>query len=258
MGISLNGLKKVGGNIVNTVKKAATDTAHQAVRSGHDVGAVLDNPLTKATLATTLAASGIGIPLATGIMATEGATAAGLKKGGNLKAVGEGAMRGGVTGAVAGLAGGGEGEAFGGLRHAGSMVKDAIISHLPGSGSSGAAQQGATDAAGAGAGGGGGGITDAISHAILPKNADGSIDWGKAAKLGLTVGTAIEGYQQQHRANDLNNQAVGIAQDEYNAAKPVRDAAMARLAAGPKRPDLANLFDPSNPYRRPLPVVGGY
>ena len=109
-------VRKVGGNIGRAVKKAGGDIGRQAVRSAHDTGAILDNKYTKMALAAGLAATGVGAPLAAGIMATSGALGGGLKKGGGLKSSLKGGAIGAATGAGASLAGGAVRGGLGNLR----------------------------------------------------------------------------------------------------------------------------------------------
>lgn len=97
---------KAGQNVKKAVGKAVKDTGKQLVRTGHQAGAVLDNKWTKAALAAGLAATGVGAPLAAGIMATSGAAGAAMKKGGNLGKALKAGGKGALMGAGAGLAGG--------------------------------------------------------------------------------------------------------------------------------------------------------
>jgi hypothetical protein len=93
---------------------------------------------------------------------------------------------------------------------------------------------------------------------VLPKKADGSIDWVRAAELGLVIGSVVEGWRATHKGNALAEEAINIEKERQAAMRPLRDQAIAKLSAGVERPDLSNLTDQTNPYRRGMRSVGSY
>lgn len=94
---------------------------------------------------------------------------------------------------------------------------------------------------------------------LLPKTKEGGIDYGGLARTAVGVGTAVEGYQAGKRADKLSDESMRYARENYDANAPLREASRAALLAGPKRPQLDDLFDDGNPYKkRRLPRVGGY
>lgn len=79
----------------------------------------------------------------------------------------------------------------------------------------------------------------------------------KYAPLALGVGSAIEGYQQNKRAGDLQNEALNIARSDQAARAPLLKLGTQGLQTM-QRPDLSSIYeDQGNPYMRRLPRVGG-
>lgn len=220
-----NGIKAVGKGLKDT---------------GHAVGTALNNPYVKGAGMAALAASGVGLPLAAAIGAGTGAVGGALRPGGGLK----GAITQGAQGAALGA----------GASLGGSAIK-AVGSRLLG----GTAGSGGTPGAAAGggvagddyvypdAGGGGGGWLDTVKGLV-----GGA---GKLLPVALGAGAAIEGVNAQKKANELQQEGLNMARDDYKSRGQFRDAATPRLL-NPSRPDLSAFADPGNPYRRGVPRVG--
>lgn len=245
-----NSLKDLTGD----VSKGAQAVGSGVKTVGHAIGDAQNNKWVKAAEAAGLAATGIGAPEAALLMGGAGLVGGAIRSGGGLKgAITEGGQ-GALTGAAAGLAGSG-------IRQIGSKIASmGAQKMLPGATSGGATipgtdipvPDGGTTASGPGLGG----ALSSVGSALLPKNADGSINWAKAAQLGLTVGAGVEGIQNSNKASALQKQALDAATGDYNLRAPLRTAAYAALA-NPVKANDSNLFDPTNPYaRKPLPVVG--
>lgn len=92
---------------------------------------------------------------------------------------------------------------------------------------------------------------------VLPHKADGSVDWLRAAELGLVVGSAVEGWRASRKGDKLAEEAINMERERNAAMQPVRDQALAALMAGKKQTDLSYLTDQTNPYRKPMRTVGG-
>lgn len=103
----------------------------------------------------------------------------------------------------------------------------------------------------------GGDVWNVIAK-IFPKNADGSIDWGKIGsdvvgfvkdhgKDILTAAAAYNQYQRQGKADALGQQAVDTATQHYNANAPLRDAGRAgMLNPQANTPDISALKTKAN------------
>lgn len=91
-------LQGIFSNIGKAVKKAVVDT-------GHVVGKVATSKIAQGVVGTALAVTGVGIPAAAAIMATQKGVGNLIKPGGNLKSAATGAAQGALTGAAAGIAG---------------------------------------------------------------------------------------------------------------------------------------------------------
>ena len=144
--------------------------------------------------------------------------------------VGQSLLSGGLAAGGNALLGNGLGSTGGGAGLPG-YTPSAVVE-----GPAGAAKAAAIGAEGAGAAGGAGGLLGAAS---------------KYAPLVLGGIQAVQTASQQSRANDLQNQALGFAKQDYAGRQPFREALMAKLSAPtPTAPDLSGLFQSSNPYGR--------
>ena len=91
---------------------------------------------------------------------------------------------------------------------------------------------------------------------VIPRLADGSIDWGKLLQLGLGAGAAYEGVKNSQAESKAQQQALQLStQDAANRAAMYK-AGMDRM--NQPGPDLSYLSDPTNPYtpKRKAPAVG--
>lgn len=98
----------------------------------------------------------------------------------------------------------------------------------------------------------GGDVKDAITG-LLPKNADGSIDWGKVGKdvgsyIKNNASTILSGlnaynqYERQNKSDALAQDAFNTAKQQYADKQPLRDAGMAGMLDPSKNaPDLTQL-----------------
>lgn len=179
---------------------------------GHAVGSVASNPWVQGLTAAGLAATGIGAPLAAGIMAAERGGGALLKPGGNIGDGLKGAATGAAMGAGASLAGSAirdPGSIIGGLKTVGGKL----------GGSAGSLGSAAGNVLHAATGGGGG-----VNPLMLALAGAQGLN---AANLG-------------RKANDFADQGWNLANDNWNARAPLRDAGMAGLLH-PETRDLSNL-----------------
>lgn len=112
---------------------------------------------------------------------------------------------------------------------------------------------------GAGAAGAAGAAGKAASVGGALKSIGGVIK--DVAPIAIGGMSAYEGIQQNRRANDLQDRAIGMAEENAAARKPLLSLGMAGMQNA-KRPDLSEQFtDDGNVYarqRRKLPSVGGY
>lgn len=119
----------------------------------------------------------------------------------------------------------------------------------------------------------GGDIWGTISK-ILPKNADGSIDWGGALKdIGSWVKdnksvildglNAYNSYQRSQKSDEYAKEALDLATQSYAAKQPLRDAGQAgMLDPASKAPDISALRTQgqnglSLAAPKPLPLATG-
>lgn len=111
------------------------------------------------------------------------------------------------------------------------------------------------------------GSTGDVSQPVGSPSTDTSgIDWtGLAKALGITALAAYQLYnsaKSSQAQGSLQNEALGIARDRWNAGKPLRDAGQASLLGPAKKVDLSSIYtDTTNPFaqsRAPsAPLVGG-
>lgn len=224
----------VFGNIGKAIKKGVTDT-------GHFIGKVADNPVTKGVTAAALAATGVGAPAAAAIMAGEGLAGGALRKGGNLGT----AVKGGATGALEGFGA----SKLGGLAR-GAM--GALGGNAAGAGGDvvpGQAGSSLLGKLGGLAKGAGSSLLGGLEHQF--QNADGSIDWGKLGKLGLAGASLYGQHEATNKANDYFNQQQGMrndmmkqAQSDYASRQPLRDASFAKLGGLISAPRSGDVFRP--------------
>lgn len=77
----------------------------------------------------------------------------------------------------------------------------------------------------------------------------------------LKVGGTIGAIDSQHHANQMQDQAIQGATNEWNSRQPLRDTAMQGIQglSNFKAPDMSDVFaDPNNPYyRKPKPLGVG-
>lgn len=107
---------------------------------------------------------------------------------------------------------------------------------------------------------------------FLPKNADGSIDWGKiggdltgflSAHKGdiLAAASVYESAQRQGKADKYGQMAIDSATKAYDAKAPLRDAGIAGMLDPSKgAPDISALktqAGQTGQLRAPLPMSGG-
>lgn len=178
------------------------------------------------------------------------------------------ALMGGIAGLgliAPALAGGGAAASAGGFGTAG-------MAGATGAGGLGAAGAGLGVGAGAagsaGSGGGLGGLGAGAAGSAGTAGAAGGLG-GASGLLGSlgglknvlplaggimgTIGAGKLGGQ----AEDLRNQAARIAMQDYEGRKPFREAALSGLMGPqPQREDLSGMYDPMNPYKRPVPRPG--
>jgi hypothetical protein len=257
---------------------------------GHAVGSVASNPWVKGLTAAGLAATGVGAPLAAGIMATEGAAGGLLRPGGN---IGQGLQQ-GALGAVEGY---GAGKIGGALRGGGLFGKAGALmgikSALPGA-SGGVAASGygggpSLDANGTPTGDGGYGPTldangmpvdagsgDGQSYGSDGAGGGGFLSGVKSALGGIggLAGSALHGgiggisgrdlalgglaaYQIKAGADasakqsDLVNKSLDLANSNWAAGAGLRSGALARLTNPVAPVDLSSVYrNPANPFAR--------
>lgn len=116
-------------------------------------------------------------------------------------------------------------------------------------------------------------IWDTISN-FLPKNADGSIDWGKVggnvvgwvkdnAQTIIDGASAVANYQRQQQSDKYAKQGLDFATKNWDTNQPLRDAGRAGMLDPTQHaPDLSSLKSLSttgsgNPFAKALPVAGG-
>jgi hypothetical protein len=120
------------------------------------------------------------------------------------------------------------------------------VGSVAGAGAPGGAPSGAPGAPAAAAPGGGGGFLDWLKEHAL-----------EVGMGGLAAGQAVMGAQQSRRAGDLQDRALGVADETWGAGAPLREQGRLRLL-NPAPVDLSSTFaDPTNPFarRRALPAA---
>lgn len=196
---------------------------------GHKVGGVLDNKWTKGALAGGLALTGVGAPLAAGIMAGSGALGGALHEGGGLHDALGGAASGAAEGYGASKIGGvlhGGGSILGKATALGGLAKDGV-GGIPGAGAIGS---------GLSSLGGGNPLTGLLAGA-------------------QTVNAGMLG----QKSNDFADKAWNLANDSYTSRAPLREQGLRSLMA-PKQQDLSGLTairaqNPRSGIRPPQGVV---
>lgn len=192
---------------------------------------------------------GIG-PLAAGAIAAGGNSLGQVIHGDKFNPLGA-ALSGVAGGAGSALLNGGA-SALGGIPAAPSaagLPGIGDVSSIGLSGAAGGAGAALAPVAGAGAASAAGAVPSALSLGGIIKTV------GKNLPLiGGVLGT-ITGASQQNHANDLQNQAIQAATQDWNARAPVRQAAITRaLAPLPAAPDLSYIYaNSSNPYAKVKP-----
>lgn len=181
-----------------------------AVNVGHAVGGVLDNKYAKGALAAGLAATGVGAPLAAGIMAGTGALGGALHEGGGLRD----AIGGGVSGAAEGYGA----SKLGGVLHSGGSVL------------SKAGALGGLLKDGAGAIPGAGAIGSGLS----------SLGGGSPLAGLLTAAQTANAAQLGQKSNEYADKAFNFANDSYQARAPLRTQGINSLM-NPTTRDTSNL-----------------
>lgn len=168
--------------------------------------------------------------------------------------------------AGAGIKGGAMGALAGGLSHL-----PGIASHIPGVSSvegwlGGGAGAGAAGAAGQAAGGAAGGSLNDISNAAVgsigqaPSAGGGFLSsaarWltGNGGKNALGLAEGVNAAMMGRKANQLQNRALGTAQQAYAERAPLRQAGMQGMLH-PQTPSLTPLADPGNPYAKQIPPM---
>lgn len=117
---------------------------------------------------------------------------------------------------------------------------------------------GFVDTAGS-AGGGGllGTIAQAAAKGLIPRNKDGSIDWGgllgNAAKVGLPALGAYQSSKDKGKADEYRAKAIAAAEGAYNEAAPLRQMGLAGLT-DPRMADVSSIFAAPRPQFRRLPA----
>jgi hypothetical protein len=99
--------------------------------------------------------------------------------------------------------------------------------------------------------GGGGGILDRV----LGGGGGGGGWLDKALQYGIPLIGGISSANRQHEADQMMQNAIAGANQEWGARQPLRDFSMQGILGLPsiKAPDLSSAFaDPGNPYYRPL------
>ena len=195
---------------------------HAITGIGHAAGKVLSNPLVQTVGAGLLGATGVGAPLAAGILAGGGALGGALKPGGNL---GQAAM-GGATGALSGYGGAKLGSSIasgglksgvlsalgvGGVRPSGGYNPGASVPGYPG---------------GQDVQGGGGGLLGGLQQAL------GAGGWGQTLlqTAGGVAGGALDARQQQAALDERQrefNATQGLDQSRFNMQQQAQNYQMA-------------------------------
>lgn len=246
---------RVGGTLGKVGKVATLGLSGGGLtKVGHAIGDAQNNPLVKGLEAAALTATGVGIPAAAGILGGAGLVGGAIRSGGGLKGALTQGAQGALTGGAAGLVRPAFGAVKSGLMSVGSKL-------LPGGmPSTGAAEDAFYNEAN-GVPGDTGSSNPLMSvgknalSGMVPKNKDGSIDYGALLKLGIGAGTAYEGYKSNQQATDDRKKALDLASAQYNANAPLRAQATAGLQQT-QRPDLSPLFADGNPYKpKPTPIT---
>lgn len=180
------------------------------------------------------------------------------------------ALMGGIAGLgllAPAMAGGGAAAGAGGFGTAGMAGATGAAGLLPAAGGLGAAGAGAAGSAGGGGGGlgglgagaagsaGGGGAAGGAGGLLSAGGASGLLGGLKnAAPLILGGLGAVQSANQYGQANDLRQQAIDMAKQDYAGRAPLRDAFTAgALKPLPQRPDLSGMLRTTNPYQNPVP-----
>lgn len=82
--------------------------------------------------------------------------------------------------------------------------------------------------------------------------------WDELLKAGIIIAGGREAIQNSQKANELMEQGLGMAKEDYASRAPFREAGRQNML-DPRTPDLSSIFaDPGNPYARgrTVPVVG--
>lgn len=201
--------------------------------TGHTIGQIADNPVTKAALAAALTATGVGAPAAAAILASEGALGGALKPGGGLKDAAVGGAEGAIAGGGSALAG----KALSGLGSA--------VSSIPGvsgieQGVSGAATglngllqnvPGVTGAENLLSSAGGkiaGALTGGGSPTSLGSILGDAGQWltGNGGKNALGLAQGINAAQLGAKENQYAQDAANTVNQSYNDRAPLRVAGL--------------------------------
>lgn len=189
---------------------------------------------------------------------------------------GVGAVAGGALGALGSIAEGHRGwsgtlgsAAMGGLSGLGGSKLRALLKKGSASAVGGAVAKNAPKVIGIGPGGVpmidqtgqmGSSILDKLgplggfAKGLLPKDADGSVNWGSvlgnAAKYGLPALGAVQASRTQGKADAYRDKAIKLAEAEYAAKAPLRTMGMAGLT-DPRLASVNELFNQPRPtFRR--------
>lgn len=109
-------------------------------------------------------------------------------------------------------------------------------------------------AGGAGTAAGAAGTAGALGAAAKGAGTLGTLGkLGQAAQIGLGGLNAITGASQQGKSNELLQEALGMARQNYAERAPLRQQAIQSLTGPrPQAPDLSATFQTSNPFAHPV------
>lgn len=144
----------------------------------------------------------------------------------------------------------------GGLAAAGGAGLGAAGAGAAGSAGGGGGGLGALGAGAAGSAGGAGGAASGAGGLLSAAGGAGGVLGGIKQNLPLILGGlgAVQSASQYGQANNLRQQAIDMAKQDYAGRAPLRDAFTAgALKALPQRPDLSGMLRTTNPYQNPVP-----
>jgi hypothetical protein len=103
-----------------------------------------------------------------------------------------------------------------------------------------------------------GGAGNALKAGGLKSVGSGALDFAKNnPELILGGLSAIQGSKQQAKANELQKQALALAQQPWNETAGLRAQSLESLLH-PQKVDLSSVYtNTSNPFARPMRSVGG-